>query len=101
MTTPGLRARYLADTITTASPERLLVMLYERLVLDLAQGEAALRGGDRENAGNLRQHAQEIIIELRTPLRLDVWDGAKGLAELYGFLLTELIAANVRADADK
>jgi flagellar protein FliS len=46
-------------------------------------------------------HAQDIIVELRGSLDLTAWDGAKGLAQLYGFLVTELIKANVQADADK
>ena len=39
-------------------------MLYERLVLDLAQAEAALRGGDREAANRHLMHAQDIILFL-------------------------------------
>src|SRR5262245_27104123 len=101
MTSPALRARYLNDSILTASPARLLVMLYERLVLDLAQGEAGIRSGDRELASEKIQHAQEIVLELRTTLDESVWEGAAGLAQVYGFLLNELIAANVTADADK
>ncbi|MFC4062438.1 flagellar export chaperone FliS [Planomonospora corallina] len=99
MNNPSMRARYLADSVSTASPGKLLVMLYDRLVLDLVKGEEALGRGDRETASAQLQHAQDIIIELRSSLRMDVWDGAAGLSELYGFLLTQLIQANVRADA--
>ncbi len=31
----ALRARYMGDTVATASPQQLLVMLYDRLALDL------------------------------------------------------------------
>jgi flagellar protein FliS len=101
MTNPALRARYVSDSVSTASPARLLVMLYERLALDLGRAEAALRAGDREAGSARLMHAQEIVIELRVSLDLTGWDGAAGLAELYGFLLGELIQANVRADADR
>ena len=100
MSNPSLRAKYLAETVATASPTRLLVMLYDRLVLDLAQAEEAQRAGDRETASDRLLHAQEIVIELRASLRLDLWEGAAGLAQLYGFLLTQMIKANVRVDAD-
>jgi flagellar secretion chaperone FliS len=100
MTNPGLRAKYLADTVATASPARLLVMLYDRLVLDLAQAEEALRAGDRDTASERLLHAQEIVMELRVTLRMDVWEGAQGLAELYGFLITQMVKANVGQDAD-
>jgi flagellar protein FliS len=101
MTSPALRARYLNDTIATASPARLLVMLYERLVLDLTQAESALAAGDREIASNRILHAQEIVIELRASLKMDVWDGAPKLAGIYTFVLAELISANINADAVK
>ncbi|NJC71802.1 flagellar export chaperone FliS [Planosporangium thailandense] len=100
MTNPALRARYLAQSVTTASPGQLLVMLYDRLVVDLAQAEEALRAGDRQTGSARLMHAQDIVAELRGSLDVTAWDGAAGLSQLYGFLLTELIKANVRGDAD-
>jgi flagellar protein FliS len=101
MTSPALRARYLSDSVATASPARLLVMLYDRLVLDLVRAEDFLRAGDRVAGSGQLVHAQEIVMELRTTLDVDAWPGAAGLAQLYGFLITELIGANVRGDADR
>jgi flagellar protein FliS len=101
MTAPHMRNRYLQDSINTASPAKLLILLYDRLVLDLGQGEEAIRAQDREIAFERITHAQEIIMELRTTLDVEAWDGAPGLAALYGFLLTELIQANIKLDADK
>ncbi len=101
MTAPQLRDRYLQDSINTASPGKLLLMLYDRLVLDLIKGEEALRQQEREQANDLLNHAQEIIIELRVSLDVEAWSGAPGLAELYGFLLMELIGANIARDADR
>ncbi len=101
MTSPQMRNRYLEDSINTASPAKLLVMLYDRLVLDLQQGELAVQAGDRETASDKINHAQEIILELRTTLDVDVWEGAAGLAALYSWLLTELIQANIKLDAVK
>jgi flagellar protein FliS len=99
MSTPALRARYIGDSVSTASPGRLLVMLYERLVLDLAQAEGALHNRDREATNRHLVHAQDIIMELRATLDLTAWEGAGRLANIYTFLLAELIAANVTADA--
>lgn len=98
--TAQARSRYTADAVATASPARLLVMLYDRLVLDLVTAETAARGGDRERTSTELQHAQAIILELRTSLDLDAWDGAKGLSDLYTWLYGELVTANVRQDAD-
>jgi flagellar protein FliS len=101
MTNPALRARFLADAVATASPGQLLVMLYDRLVIDLTHAEEAVRTGNRETASHRLIHAQDIIAELRGTLDLTAWEGAAGLAQLYGFLLVELINANVKQDAEK
>ena len=98
---PHLRDRYLQHSVNTASPAKLLVMLYDRLILDLTQGEEALRAGERETANEKLNHAQEIVIELRTSLDVESWSGAPGLANLYAYLLTELIGANIARDADR
>jgi flagellar protein FliS len=98
MSTAALRARYLSDRIATASPQQLLVMLYDRLALDLERGEAALVDGDRPAAREQIQHAQEIVLELRATLRVEVWEGGPRLAALYAWLVQELIQANLKGD---
>ncbi|RZU50450.1 flagellar protein FliS [Krasilnikovia cinnamomea] len=98
---PAMRERYLADSIATASPAKLLVMLYDRLVLDLTRGEQALLDGDREDARTNLLHAQDIVLELQTSLKPDVWDGAADLAAIYAFVMTELVTANVKGDPVK
>ncbi len=98
---PAMRGRYLADSVATASPARLLTMLYDRLVLDLSRAEEALRSGDRTVAWQQLVHAQDIVLELRTSLNTDAWDGADGLAQIYTWMLTELVGANVDADAER
>jgi flagellar secretion chaperone FliS len=97
--TPAMRARYLADTIHTASPGKLLMMLFDRLVLDLVRGEQALLADNRPEANAQLTHAQDIISELHMSLVMDAWAGAPALAQLYSFAVTELVNANVRGDA--
>ena len=98
MSTAALRARYMGDSIATASPQQLLVMLYDRLALDLERGEEGLAQGDREAAHEPLLHAQEIILELRASLNVDVWEGGPRLAALYAWLLGELMQANLKGD---
>jgi flagellar protein FliS len=98
-TAPAMRARYLADSVATASAAKLLMMLFDRLVLDLARGEQALLDGDRPEANTQLKHAQDIISELHMSLDLDAWDGAAGLGQLYTYVVTELVNANVQGDA--
>jgi flagellar secretion chaperone FliS len=98
---PSMRERYLNDSVATASPAKLLLMLYDRLVVDLNRGEQALLAGDRPEANTHLLHAQDIVTELHVSLDLDAWDGAAGLASLYVFVGTELVNANIRGDAAK
>ncbi len=93
------RAAYLDASIATASPARLLVMLYERLVLDVQRGLEAQRRGDFEEAHRQLLHAQDIVMELQTSLRPEMFKGGHELASLYGYLHRRLILANIRKDA--
>ncbi len=100
MSSPA-QLRYLADSVNTASPARLLVMLYDRLVLDLSRAATAQLEDDIFGASEQIRHAQLIIAELRSTLRMDVWDGAQNLSSLYGFMATELVAVCTEPDAQR
>jgi flagellar protein FliS len=100
MTTPtALRNRYARESVSTASPARLVTMLYDRLLRDLFTADAALERADLQVAHRELIHAQEIVQELRAGLDItSTWEGVAGLAALYDYLLTELLAANVNKD---
>ncbi|GIG27671.1 flagellar export chaperone FliS [Cellulomonas marina] len=95
------RSRYLADAVSTAGPAKLLTMLYDRLLLDLDRGEAALRLADRGAASRHLCHAQDIVTELMGSLDTREWEGGAQLMSVYAFVVDELVQANVRADADR
>jgi|SRR5690606_26047872 len=97
----AVRSRYVDDAVTTASPARLLTMLYDRLVLDLTRAEQEQRAGDKAAAGTHLMHAQDIVGELASTLDVDAWDGAQQLMSVYTYLLTELVGANVAGDPDR
>ena len=92
------RNAYLGGMVSTASPARLLVMLYDRLVLDLERAADLQERLEFLAAAEQLMHAQEIVLELQGALRPDVWDGARQLSGIYGFLHSELVRANVRRD---
>lgn len=96
-----VRSRYLADAVATAAPAKLLTMLFDRLLLDIDRGEAALRAGRRPDGTQHLAHAQEIVAELIANLDVDEWDGAPGLLSIYTFALSELIEASMTGDADR
>jgi flagellar protein FliS len=94
----SLRERYLADSITTASPNQLVTMLYDALILDMQRAESGFASNDLVAINDSLVHAQQIIRALRSSLRLDAWEGAERLASLYDYLYMELIQANVAKD---
>lgn len=98
MTAQTMRARYASDSVGTASPARLLTMVYDRLVRDLVLAEAAIVDGRPADAHNELIHAQAVVDELASSLDVDSWDGGPHLARLYEFLHGELVAANVSKD---
>ena len=101
MNQAALLSRFRAESVATASPAKLLTMLYDRLVLDLDRAIVALEVDDRAEANTQLTHAQDIIHELRSSLDLDAWDGASGLMSLYGYLLTELVGANIARSTER
>lgn len=89
-------AAYVDNAVATASPARLLVMLLERLVLDVERALAAQRGEDWAAAHQHLVHAQDIVIELASSLDVDRMPGGVELAALYEYLRNRLVIANVR-----
>ncbi|WP_406833079.1 flagellar export chaperone FliS [Pedococcus sp. KACC 23699] len=100
MTTSAmLRRRYNGDAVTTASPNRLVVMLYDRLLKDLNSASTAIGGGNIEAAHRALVHAQEIVAELSGSLDLSLWPEGAQLKALYGYLTERLVRANMTKDA--
>ena len=69
---PSARAAYMDASVATASPARLLVMLYERLVLDCHRALEAQQAGDHPEAHRQLVHAQDIVMELRKQYRVQI-----------------------------
>lgn len=82
----------------TVSPERLLVLLYERLGRDLDDAASAIVDGDAERRHSSLVHAQEIVEELAYAVRPDVWESGDGLLALYDYVLELLVKANINSD---
>ena len=90
-----VRTRYASVTAHTASPQRLLTMLYDRLIIDLAMAEAAMRTGDHETIGKRLTHAQEILLELWASLDTQVWPEGAPLKSLYLWMVSELMGSRM------
>jgi flagellar protein FliS len=91
MAVDDLRARYLRDKVMTASPAQRIVMLYDRLGLDLTMAAANI-AEDPAGSGAYLSHAMQIIAELQTSLDVTVGGPAENLSNIYAYVMTELIA---------
>jgi flagellar protein FliS len=91
------KQHYLEQQVASASPSRLVTMLYDRLLVDIDRADAAQAASDWVAAAGHLVHAQQIVAELTASLT-DAWDGAADLRSLYTFLTGRLIVANVAHD---
>lgn len=89
-----MRARYLNQRVLTATPGQRVVMLYDRLSLDLTRAADiyATDPTDTYSAGQAVDHAMAIIAELAGSLRPTPNSPSDNLASIYTYLLRELTA---------
>ncbi len=95
------RSVYNQDAILSASPSRLLTMLFDRLMLDLQRAEAAQVEQDFNRASPYLTHAQEIVAELAGTLDTERWDGGQNLLAIYLFSSTKLLSANIERSVER
>jgi len=96
-----LRNRYAREAVTTASPAKLVTMLYDRLIKDLNDAEAGLSVRDIQKTHNALTHAQDILRELHGTLDTSVWAEGENLKRIYEWSLEMLMAANVEKNLQR
>ncbi|MFT0847525.1 flagellar export chaperone FliS [Actinomycetaceae bacterium L2_0104] len=96
-----LRRRFVTEAVSTAGPGTLLVMLLDRLVLDLDRAELSLQADDRGDASTHLVHGQQIVDALRASLETGAWNGASELGGIYDYVFSLLVTANIRGDRGK
>ena len=99
MNATALRAEYVSNSVDAMSPGRMVVALYQRLLVDLERGQQAIEDGDVAMAHDSIMHAQSIVSALHDSLDARQWPPAHNLKAIYVFLLFELVTANVEKDA--
>jgi flagellar protein FliS len=92
-------SRYRDNDLASASPGRLVVMLFDQIVISIRRARIALDTKQIELRAEQIVRASDMITELR--LSLDHAQGgaiATNLDALYGYMLSELFDANRRQD---
>ncbi len=96
MTTTNSASAYQSQAVQTANSPQLLIMLFDRLAVDIARAEKAIEAVDFEGANENLQHAQKIVRMLSTSLDPDGFSGGHELLAVYVFLEDHLVKANLQ-----
>ncbi len=89
---------YRDTSILTASPEQLVVMLYDGAGRFLRQAEVTMGDGSYLQAGERLSRAEAILDELLATLDMDAGEIAERLQAIYVFCKTRLIEARIERD---
>lgn len=90
--------QYKENSVYTASPEELTLMLYNGLVKFLMQAQMAINEKALDKANNSIIKAQNIITEFRCTLDMK-YDIAHHLDAIYDYMYRRLIDANIKKDS--
>jgi len=90
---------YRENSIMTASPEQLVVMLYDGAGRFLRQAEGSMLEGSWLQASEKLSRAEAIIDELLATLDMDAGEVADRLQSIYVFCKMRLIEARIERDA--
>lgn len=90
-------AAYQNNSIATASPADLTLMLYEGAIKFCNMALDGLRTNDREKANNNIIKAEKIIVEFRATLDFK-YPVAKDFDVVYDYIYRRLVEANIKKD---
>ncbi|MCG1011181.1 flagellar export chaperone FliS [Tepidanaerobacter sp. GT38] len=91
--------QYQYNSIMSASPERLVLMLFEGAIRFVKLARKAIEEKDIAGANENLTKAQDIIAELNQSLDMS-YDISENLAGIYDFLYRRLVDANIKKDAE-
>ncbi len=94
--TATARNKFVSDGVGSTPSERLVVLLYDRLLRDLDDAAAAIDTAAVGAAHDALAHAQDIVAELHSALDPASWDGADAMGEVYTWLADLLCRANMK-----
>lgn len=90
---------YQANSVNTASPAKLTLMLYEGAIKFCNIAKEAMDEGDIEKTNTNIQKAEKIIVELRVTLDMK-YPVAKEFDVVYDYIYRRLVEANMQKDKE-
>jgi len=92
---------YQKNKYETASPHKLILMLYDAGLTNIGRARQALAAKNLAEANRFMKKTQEIVFELLSCLNEEQGESiAKNMKEIYLYLIRLLTEANVRKNAD-
>ncbi|MFL1994961.1 flagellar export chaperone FliS [Lysinibacillus irui] len=88
---------YKQNSVTTASPGELTLMLYNGCLKFLNKAKLAIHDKNVQEKNISLQKAQAIISELRATLNMEI-EISKNMMALYEYMNYRLVEANIRND---
>ncbi len=92
-------AKIKQNSIMTASPQELTLMLYDGAIKFGNQAKVALAEGDIQKAHNLNIRVQNIIKEFQITLDMK-FEVSEGMALMYDYILRRLVDSNINKDVE-
>lgn len=93
------QSSYREMEILSASPDRLLLIVFDQLVVNLERARIAMERKDIELRVTSLRRARALVSELLTTLDFDKGGAlATRLADIYQFMLVELVDVGQRGD---
>lgn len=94
--------RYLETAVETASPARLIVMLYDGAIRFVNLAIDAIENRQYEQQNYYFQRAQKILAELISSLDFTKGGGiAENLFRLYTYMYNQLVEANLQDSTER
>lgn len=91
--------QYKNTAVETASPGKLLLMLYDAAIRNLDKAQQAILEKDIPTSHKNLVKTQDIIKEFMCTLNMD-YEISKNLFSLYEYMLQQLVQANVKKDPE-
>ncbi len=91
--------QYKENSVYTATPEELTLMLYNGLVKFIMLAQSAIDDKNIERANNSIIRAQDIVREFQVTLDMK-YEVSKHLDSIYDYMYRRLIQANIHKDRD-
>ena len=89
--------QYKQNSVMTASPQELTLMLYNGALKFIGQAKIYIEQKDISKANESIIRSQDVINELNITLNMD-YEVSIGLRSLYTYILEKLVDANISKD---